>query len=261
MLPRRTWLNVPIREGDSEDETAEWGRHVRGLVEVVAQLSHSPAFKWVGCYDAFWKHTLISKIDSCAGISWGDRRLGTEYDCYEQLEATSAPRFMLDFSRSAFSERHFEMLVELLVATPARVLKEPVRDALSKLTADDLPESYSKTLPIIEIGISLPDSGVTGSMLSKLHRVLNDIISHDKRDEASISFDITAIRIPGSVLSDAIKIEALTDVIASQKIKIRHLFIGSDAKLSVESASVQAFQALLYRALPVKSLSGSLSCL
>lgn len=259
MLPRATWIVVPLQGGDSFADTMERVMRTRALVEVVGRLSASSALKWVDFYDAFWKPVLLAPINA-----WRSHRsFVTEFDCLERLDGASAPKFMLDFTGDIVPNPDcLALLRAFLLGDVEPAIGEPHRSVLANLKeeASNLcsspPFASDCAPPRVELGITLSMSGAWLGLLQKLPRLLKDVESYyDKRDDpTAVRFDVSTISISGSSMTESSKMYELADVFAPGKLPTRHLYI-EPCYFSFKCIPIEAFQAFLYRVLSVKSLN------
>lgn len=255
-VPRKTWINVPMHEQSGFESVIRDVAPVRAFMEVVGQLIHTPNFQWLDYYDAFWKHALIAPINARSSVSRGYE--ATEFDCFKQLVKTKGPKFMLDFSHAPLMGKELEMLRELFFMDTEKALGEHHDTALSALTAPaHVSSSSTRNSPSdrVEIGIYLPSMNIPASSLKKLRAVLKDVADRDEHGGSGIRFEVTTIWMPTCPMSDPVQVEALSDLLVSKKLAIRHLWIRADLKSVAPLACRHAFQSLLYRTLSVKSLN------
>lgn len=99
-FPQRTWINVNF--GDARRKQVA---QLRAFIEIVGRMTHSTDFLWREFYHAFWQRALMDPLACSACRQTFDRNPDpTEYDDFEALMASSAPRFVLDFSKTGEPE-------------------------------------------------------------------------------------------------------------------------------------------------------------
>ncbi|TYZ57173.1 hypothetical protein PybrP1_001754 [[Pythium] brassicae (nom. inval.)] len=154
-------------------------------------------------YDAFWGSALMVP----SNVRKRESNFVAEFDSLKQLERSSAPKFVLDFSGDIVAKTSCLELLKVF-------LLDSIEDDLASLD--------------------------------------------DKRGSASaVPFDLSTIRIPGSTMSEAVKVSALADMFASKKLPTRHSFV-EPYFFSPETAPLKAFQVSMYRMLSVRSLNTAL---